>query len=62
VTRFAPAWPNFADPAKHSELLKKKEAAITDARALGRTQFTVTGHSLIEGMSREAQLAGYLAG
>ena len=62
VTQFAPAWPNFGDPAKHPELLKVTEAAIADARTLGCNEFTVTGHSLIEGMTREAQLAGYLAG
>ena len=62
VTQFAPAWPNFADPAKHPDLLKTTEAAIADSRTLGCSQFTVTGHSLVEGMSREAQLAGYLAG
>ena len=62
VTQFAPAWPNFGDPAKHSELLKVTETAIADGRTLGTNQFTVTGHSLIDGMSREAQLAGYLAG
>ena len=62
VVQFAPAWPNFADPAKLPDLLKTTEAAIADARTLGCTQFTVTGHSLIEGMSREAQLAGYQAG
>src|SRR6266404_3604530 len=62
VTQFAPAWPNFADPAKLPDLLKTTETAIADARTLNCTQFTVTGHSLIEGMSREAQLAGYLAG
>jgi hydroxypyruvate isomerase len=62
ITQFAPAWPNFADPAKHPELLKTTEAAIADARTLGCSKFTVTGHSLVEGMSREAQLAGYLAG
>jgi hydroxypyruvate isomerase len=62
VTQIAPAWPNFGDPAKHPELLKVTETAIADARTLGTNQFTVTGHSLIDGMSREAQLAGYLAG
>jgi hydroxypyruvate isomerase len=62
VTQFAPAWPNFADPAKLPDLLKVTETAIADAKTLNCTQFTVTGHSLIEGMSREAQLAGYLAG
>jgi hydroxypyruvate isomerase len=62
VVQFAPAWPNFADPAKLPDLVKVTETAIADARTLNCTQFTVTGHSLIEGMSREAQLAGYLAG
>jgi hydroxypyruvate isomerase len=62
VTQFAPAWPNFGDPAKHPELLKVTQTAIADARILGTDRFTVTGHSLIDGMSREAQLAGYLAG
>jgi hydroxypyruvate isomerase len=42
--------------------VKVTETAIADARTLNCTQFTVTGHSLIEGMSREAQLAGYQAG
>src|SRR3954467_1154360 len=45
VTQFAPAWPNFGDPAKHPELLKVTEAAIADAKVLGTDQFTVTGHS-----------------
>lgn len=62
VIQFAPVWPNFADPAKLPDLLKTTETAIADARILNCTQFTVTGHSLIDGMSREAQLAGYLAG
>src|SRR6478736_9205564 len=62
ITQFAPAWPNFGDPAKHPELLKTTEQAIADAKVLNTDQFTVTGHSLIEGMTREAQLAGYLAG
>jgi hydroxypyruvate isomerase len=62
VTQFAPAWPNFGDPAKHPELMKTTEQAIADAKVLDTSQFTVTGHSLIDGMSREAQLAGYLAG
>ena len=62
VTQFAPAWPNFGDPAKHPELIKTTEQAIADAKVLGTNQFTVTGHSLIDGLSREAQLAGYLAG
>src|SRR2546423_8322923 len=30
VTQFAPAWPNFGDPAKHPELLKVTETAIAD--------------------------------
>ena len=62
VTQFAPAWPNFADPSKHGELLKVAEKAVADARILNCTKFTVTGHSLVEGMSREAQLVGYQSG
>jgi hydroxypyruvate isomerase len=62
VTQFAPAWPNFADPSKLPELLKVTEQAIADAKTLGCTKFTITGHSLIDGMTREAQLAGYTAG
>ena len=62
VTQFAPAWPNFADEAKLPELLKVTEKAIADAKILGCSKFTVTGHSLVEGMTREAQLAGYTAG
>ena len=62
VTQFAPAWPNFADQTKLSELLQVTEQAIADAKVLGCTKFTVTGHSLVEGMSREAQLAGYTTG
>ncbi len=62
VTQFAPAWPNFADPSKLPELLKVTEQAIADAKTLGCTKFTITGHSLIDGMTREAQLAGYTGG
>lgn len=62
VTQFAPAWPNFADRMKIPELLKVTEQAIADAKTLGCSKFTVTGHSLVDGMSREAQLAGYTAG
>jgi hydroxypyruvate isomerase len=62
VTQFAPAWPNFADPVKIPELLKITEQAIADAAVLNCSKITITGHSLVEGMSREAQLAGYTAG
>ena len=62
VTQFAPAWPNFADPAKIPDLLKVTEQAIADAAVLNCSKITITGHSLIDGLSREAQLAGYTAG
>jgi hydroxypyruvate isomerase len=62
VTQFAPAWPNFADAAKLAELMQVTQQAIADAKVLGCTKFTITGHGLVEGMSREAQLAGYTAG
>ena len=61
-TQFAPAWPNFADPSKTAELMTVLNKAIADARILGCTKFTVTGHGLVDGMSREAQLAGYQSG
>lgn len=62
VTQFAPAWPNFADAAKLADLMRVTEQAIADAKVLGCTKFTITGHGLVDGMSREAQLAGYTAG
>jgi hydroxypyruvate isomerase len=62
VTQFAPAWPNFADPSKLPDLLRVTEQAIADAKVLGCSEFTVTGHALVDGMTREAQLAGYTAG
>jgi hydroxypyruvate isomerase len=62
VTQFAPAWPNFADQSKLPDLLKVTEQAIADAKTLGCIKFTITGHALIDGMTREAQLAGYTAG
>lgn len=62
VTQFAPAWPNFAEPSKIPELMKVTEQAIADAAVLNCSKITITGHSLVEGMSREAQLAGYTAG
>ena len=42
--------------------MKMIDSAIADARTLGCTQFTVIGHSLIDGMTREAMLAGYTTG
>lgn len=62
VAQFAPAWPNFGDAMRHDELLAVTKKAIADGRTLNCDRFTVTGHSLIEGMTREAQLAGYQAG
>ncbi len=53
---------HLADETKLPDLLKVTEQAIADARVLGCTKFTVTGHALVEGMTREAQLAGYTAG
>ena len=38
VTQFAPAWPNFADPAKIPDLLKVTEQAIADAQGAGLHQ------------------------
>jgi hydroxypyruvate isomerase len=38
------------------------ETTIADARILGCTQFTLVGHHNVEGMTREAMLAGYTTG
>ena len=62
VTQFAPAWPDFADQSKLPDLMRVTEQAVADAKVLGCTKFTVTGHALVPGMTREAQLAGYTAG
>lgn len=62
LTQFAPVWPNFADPAKIPDLLRVTEQALADAAVLNCTKITITGHALIDGFSREAQLAGYTAG
>jgi hydroxypyruvate isomerase len=62
VAQFAPVWPEFGDPAKHPDLLKTTERAIADARILGCTRFTVTGHHDIKDMTREAMLASYQSG
>lgn len=62
VVQIAPAWPNFGDAMRHDEMLAVTRKAIADCRTLGCDRFTVTGHSLIDGMTREAQLAGYQSG
>ena len=62
VEQFAPEWPRFSDPGQHGTLVKTIEAAIADARVLGCTQFTLVGHHIVDGMTREAMLAGYTTG
>ena len=62
VEQFAPEWPRFSDPGLHGELVKTIEAAIADAKILGCTQFTLVGHHIVDGMTREAMLAGYTTG
>jgi hydroxypyruvate isomerase len=62
IVQYAPTAPNFSDPAVHPELLKMVESAIADCRILGCRKFTIVGHHLVDGMTREAMLAGYMAG
>jgi hydroxypyruvate isomerase len=62
TVQFAPEAPWFSDPARHGELVKMIETTIADARILGCTQFTLVGHHNVEGMTREAMLAGYTTG
>ena len=62
LTQYAPAAPNFSDPAKHEELLVMIRQAIADSAILGCKQITLVGHHVVDGMNREAMLAGYTAG
>ena len=62
LTQYAPTPPDFSDPARHDELVAMIGDAIKDCATLGCRQITLTGHSLIKDMSREAMLAGYTAG
>ena len=62
IEQFAPEWPRLSDPRLHGELVKTIEAAIADAKILGCTQFTLVGHHIVDGMTREAMIAGYTTG
>lgn len=62
VSQYAPEAPNFSDPARHPDLLKMIDGAIADARILGCDKITLVGHRNIDGMTREAMLAGYTTG
>jgi hydroxypyruvate isomerase len=62
IVQYAPTAPNFSDPAVHPDLLKMVESAITDSKILGCSKFTIVGHHLVDGMTREAMLAGYTTG
>jgi hydroxypyruvate isomerase len=62
LTQYAPAAPNFSDPAQHEALLAMIRQAIADSAIMGNRQITLVGHHVVEGMTREAMLAGYTAG
>jgi len=62
ITQYAPVAPRFGDPAQHGALMTMIRTAIADCRVLGCSKFTLTGHDNVEGMSREAMLAGYVTG
>ena len=54
VTQFAPAWPNFADPAKILSFSRSPNRRSPTRKCWAARKFTITGHALVEGMSREA--------
>ena len=62
LTQYAPAAPNFSDPAQHDALLDMIRQAISDSAIMGNKQITLVGHHIVDGMTREAMLAGYTAG
>ncbi|MBN9589608.1 MAG: hydroxypyruvate isomerase [Alphaproteobacteria bacterium 64-11] len=62
ITQYAPVAPKFGDPAQHGALVAMIRQVIADCRTLGCAKFTLTGHDNVEGMSREAMLAGYVTG
>lgn len=62
VSQYAPEAPNFSDPTRHPDLVKMIEGAIADARILGCSKITLVGHHIVDGMTREAMLAGYTTG
>lgn len=62
VSQYAPAAPNFADPANHGALVEMIKQAIADSKILGCSQITVVGHANIAGLSREDMISGYTAG
>ncbi len=62
LTQYAPAAPNFSDPANHDALATMIREAIADSAILGCKQITLVGHHMVDGMSREAMLTGYTAG
>jgi hydroxypyruvate isomerase len=62
LTQYAPAAPNFSDPANHDALTAMIREAIADSAILGCKAITLVGHHVVDGMSREAMLSGYTAG
>jgi len=62
LTQYAPAAPNFSDPANHDALAAMIRDAIADSALLGCKAITLVGHHVVDGLSREAMLSGYTAG
>jgi len=62
LTQYAPAAPNFSDPANHDALTAMIRESISDSAVLGCKAITLVGHHMVDGMSREAMLTGYTAG
>ncbi len=62
IVQYAPVAPKFGDPAQHGALVAMIRQVIADCHTLGCAKFTLTGHDNVEGMRREAMLAGYVTG
>jgi hydroxypyruvate isomerase len=59
LTQYAPAAPNFSDPANHDALIAMIRDAIADSAILDCKAITLVGHHVVDGMPREAMLSGY---
>ncbi|WP_395344443.1 TIM barrel protein [Ningiella sp. W23] len=59
VTSYSPSPPNFADPANEQAFWVWLDIAIESGKTLRITNFNVTGHKLIEGLSLEQMIENY---
>ncbi|WP_371193772.1 TIM barrel protein [Glaciecola sp. SC05] len=59
VTSYSPNPPNFADLTKTQEFWEWLDIAIASGKALNVSNFNVTGHKIIEGLSNEQMIENY---